>query len=88
MYLIKDYRTDKYYKTKYSIVGDKLCSLHSLPFIKAGVMTEEESRSSRLCTDKFPFIEEVMRFDARRNTWMRDCEWFSWLVTIEKPVEK
>lgn len=83
MWLIKNYKTGKYYKTKYLIDDDKLCHLHSLPFVKSGVLTEEESRSSRLCTDKWPQIELVGRFDGRRNTWMRDCDWFTWLIVID-----
>lgn len=82
MWLIKNHKTGKYYKTKYRIANDTLRMLHSLPFIKAGIMTDEESLSRRKCVDKWNFIEEVMHFDGRRNTWMRDCEWFTWLVVI------
>lgn len=88
MWLIKNHKSGKYYKTKYRIDKDKLCQLHSFPFVKTGAMTEDESRSSRLCTDKWPHIEQITAFDGRVHTWMRDCEWFTWLVTIEKPVEK
>jgi hypothetical protein len=73
MWLIKNYKTNKYYKTKYDITNDKLCQLHSLPFIKSGILTENECVSERKCLDRFPQIEVVMHFDGRRNTWMRDC---------------
>ena len=83
MWLIKNYKTNKYYKTKFDISNDTLRSLHSVPFIKAGAMTESESYTSIKCLDKWPFIEIILRFDGRRNTWMRDCEYFSWLVVTE-----
>lgn len=83
MYLIKNNKTGKCYKTKYSIVNDRLSHLHSHPFVKAGVLTEVETISPRLCTDKFPQIEQVCKFDGRVRTWMRDCEWFTWLVVID-----
>jgi hypothetical protein len=47
-------------------------------------MTEDESRSDVKCLDKWPFIEIVTQFDGRRNTWMRDCDWFTWLVVLEE----
>lgn len=83
MWLIKNHKSGKYYKTKYRIDNDKLCHLHSFPFVKAGVLTEVESRSSRLCTDKWSQIEQVTKFDGRVHNWMRDCEWFTWLVVID-----
>lgn len=83
MWLIKNYKTNKYYKTSLDITNDKLCQLHSLPFIKAGVMTEAERLTCTKCLEKWPFIEVIMRFDGRRNTWMRDCGYFTWLVVIE-----
>ena len=82
MFLIKNYRTNKYYKTKYDITKDKLCQLHSLPFIKSGLLTEQECFSSRLAIDKFSEIEVVCRFDGRVRDWKRDCEWFTWLCVI------
>lgn len=84
MWLIKNYKTGKYYKTKYPIDDDRLRSLHSLPFVKSCVLTEEESRSSRLCTDKWPFIESICRFDGRVRDWKHDCDWFTWLVVIDE----
>ena len=84
MWLIKNHKTGKYYKTKYLIDNDKLCHLHGLPFVKSGVLTEEESRSSRLCTDKWPQIELVGRFDGRVRDWKHDCDWFTWLVVIDE----
>ena len=83
MFLVKNYKTGRYYKTKYDITNDILRQLHSLPFIKAGVMTEAESFTYTKCLEKWSFIEVVMRFDGRRNTWMRDCKWFTWLCVIE-----
>ena len=83
MWLIKDNRTGRFYKTKHSIADDRLCGLHGQPFIKAGVMSEEESLSSVLCTDKWPQIEQVTLFDGRVRSWMRDCDWFTWLVVIQ-----
>ena len=83
MWLIKNYKTGKYYKTKFDISYDTLRSLNSVPFIKAGVMTEAESFSNVKCLDKWGFIEVVGRFDGRRNTWMRHCEYFSWLIVID-----
>ena len=82
MYLIKDNKTNRYYKTKWSIKKDTLKSLHSLPFIKSNTLTEEETMSLTLCCEKFPHIEEVARFDGRRKGWMKDCEWFTWLCVI------
>lgn len=82
MFLIKDYKTNKYYKTKYDITDDKLCQLHGLPFIKSGVLSETECASQRKCLDRFPQIEVVCRFDGRVHGWMRDCEWFTWLCVI------
>lgn len=83
MLLIKDYSTGKYYKTKYDIRDDKLCHLHSIPFVKGGVLSEEECRSERKCLDKFAHIHVVGRFDGRRSGWMRECPWFTWLVVIK-----
>lgn len=83
MWLIKNYKTNKYYKTKYDITNDTLRSLHSLPFIKAGVMTEAESFTNTKCLDRFPQIEVVCRFDGRVRDWKRDCEWFTWLIVTE-----
>jgi hypothetical protein len=84
MWLIKNHKTGKYYKTTLRIHDDKLRSLHSFPFVKAGAMTEDESRSDVKCLDKWPFIEIVTQFDGRRYTWMRDCDWFTWLVVLEE----
>ena len=83
MWLIKNYKTGRYYKCKYDIVNDTLHSLHGLPFIKAGVMTEAESFTNTKCLEKWSFIEVIMRFDGRRNTWMRDCDYFTWLIVTE-----
>lgn len=83
MYLIKNYKTNKYYKTKYDITDDKLCHLHSLPFIKSGTLTEDETFSKRKCLDRFPQIEVVCRFDGRVRDWKHYCEWFTWLCVIE-----
>lgn len=83
MWLIKNCKTGRYYKCKFDIVNDTLYSLHSLPFIKAGVMTEAESFTNTKCLEKWPFIEVIMRFDGRRNTWMRDCDYFTWLIVTD-----
>lgn len=83
MWLIKNYKTNKYYKTRYDITNDTLHSLHSLPFIKAGAITEVESHTNTKCLEKWSFIEVIMRFDGRRNTWMRDCDYFTWLIVTE-----
>ena len=83
MWLIKNYKTGRYYKCKYDIVNDTLRSLHGLPFIKAGVMTEAESFTNTKCLEKWSFIDVIMRFDGRRNTWMRDCDYFTWLIVTE-----
>ena len=83
MWLIKDYKTGRYYKTRHSIENDRLCSLNPSPFIKSGAMAEDERGSERKCTDKWNSIETVCRFDGRMDTWMRDCEWFTWLIVTE-----
>jgi len=82
MWLIKNNKTGEYYKTQFRIHDDTLRSLHSFPFVSNGAMTEEESRSDVKCLDKWPFIEIVTQFDGRRNTWMRDCAWFTWLFVL------
>ena len=82
MFLIKNYKANKYYKTKYDITNDKLCQLHGLPFIKSGKLTEDECVSERKCLDRFPQIGVVCRFDGRVRDWKYDCEWFTWLCVI------
>lgn len=82
MFLIKNYKANKYYKTKYDITKDKLCQLHGLPFIKSGILTEDECVSERKCLDRFPQIGVVCRFDGRVRDWKYDCEWFTWLCVI------
>ena len=84
MWLIKNHRTGKFYKTKYDISDDTIRQLHSLPFIKAGAITEDEEYSDRTCLDKWPFIEVIMKFDGRVRDWKHNCEWFTWLVVIDK----
>lgn len=83
MWLIKNYETNKYYKTRHDITNDKLCQLHSLPFIKSGVLTEDEAVSEEKCLDRFPQIEVICRFDGRVRNWMCHCEWFTWLIVTE-----
>lgn len=84
MWLIKDIRTNKFYKTKFDISDDRLRSLHSFPFIKSGVLTEDECWSDRLCLDRFNFIKIVMRFDGRVRDWKYDCPYFTWRIVIEE----
>ena len=87
MYLIKNYKTGKFYKTKYHIEKDRLCTLHGFPFVKSGVLTEVETLSPMPCMEKFPEIEVICKFDGRVHNWMRDCEWFTWLVVLEGRTE-
>ena len=83
MWLIKNYKTGRYYKTNFYIVNDTLRELNAVPFIKAGVMTEAESFTNTKCLDKWPFIEVIMRFDGRVRDWKSNCEWFTWLIVTE-----
>lgn len=84
MWLIKNHKTGKFYKTKFRIEDDTLSHLHSLPFIKSGALTEVETLSPTRCLEKWSFIEVVMKFDGRVRDWKRDCEWFTWLVVIDE----
>lgn len=81
MQLIKNKKNGKVYKTKYPIENDKLCSLHPLPFIKSGVLSEEECSSCTKCMDKFPFIEVIGNVDGRTRG-AKEHEWFTWLCVI------
>jgi len=83
MFLVKNNKTGKYYKTKYDITDDRLFHLHSRPFVKSGVLSEKECTSERKCLDRFPQIEVVCWFDGRVHDWKRDCEWFTWGCVIE-----
>lgn len=82
MYLVKDTRDDKLYKCKSNIENDELRMLFDTPFIKAGVLTEEESKSHELCIEKFPFIKLVGWFDGRDKRF-KGLSFFTWRIVFE-----
>lgn len=81
MQIIRDARNSKLYKTKYNIENDYLRMLHSLPFIKSGAMTTEESLSYTKCLEKWPFIKIVGKCDGRLSS-IKKLDYFTWLVVI------
>ena len=83
MYLIKDDRTGRTYKTRFSIENDCLRSLFTLAFIKAGVLTEEESYKTIKCVDKWPFIKVAGTIDGRTKA-AKNLDWFTWRIIFEK----
>ena len=82
MWLVKNNRTGKVYKTKYDLETDKLKHLYGRPFIKGGVMSVSETLSEVKCLDKFPFIEVLGKVDGRTKG-AREHDWFTWLCVLD-----
>ena len=82
MYIITDLRTKKQYRTPYSIKEDTLRMLHALPFIKAKELTEEETTTNTLCTDKWNFITQF-KADGRTKQYKK-LPYFTWLIVLDK----
>lgn len=83
MELIKDLRNGKVYKTKYPINGDLLCHLYAHPFIKANVLSVEESASNMRCLEKFPFFKILGNIDGRTKG-AREHKYFTWFLVIDE----
>ena len=83
MQLIKDLRNGRIYKTKYPIENDLLCHLYGYPFIKANVLSVDESVSNVRCLDKFPYFEVLGNVDGRTKG-AREHKYFTWLLVIDE----
>lgn len=82
MWLIKNDKTGKVYKTMFSLKNDRLCNLHGYAFTSAGVLTEAETLSNERCLDKFPYIKVIKRIDGRCKAY-KTTPWFTWLCVLE-----
>ena len=82
MYLIRDNRTGKEYKTKFSIEQDKLRYLFTYAFVKSKVITEEEASSDIMCTEKWSFIKQRGKIDGR-SVYAKTLPYFTWRIVFE-----
>ena len=82
MYLIRDNRTGKEYKTRLDINQDKLRHLFTYAFVKAKAITEEEASSDIMCTEKWSFIKQRGKIDGR-SVYAKTLPYFTWRIVFE-----
>ena len=81
MWLIKDKRTNRLYKSKYGLENDIIHNLCSYEFIKEGILTKDEiiKEANVRCLDKWSFIDVLGQCDGRRKG-IKTCPYFTWLI--------